>query len=108
VIRTTTCLLSLGLALASPGTALAHDGHVAPLARAAAAPAAPSLTSENVQLIAGIPETAAISMEFARTGAFAYVSSTDTISVLDLTDPRDPVLRGTLIDTGRAPSAGRS
>jgi len=32
------------------------------------------------------------------TGAFAYLSSVDTISVLDLTDPRDPVLRGTLVN----------
>ncbi len=58
--------------------------------------AIPTLTSPNVTQIAGIPETAAISMEFAKTGPFAYVSSIDTISVLDLTDPRDPVLRGSL------------
>ena len=57
----------------------------------------PTVTSDNVKQIAGIPETTAISMEFARTGPFAYVSSLDTISVLDLTDPRDPQLRGTLV-----------
>ncbi|MDP9466372.1 MAG: hypothetical protein M3P31_03905, partial [Actinomycetota bacterium] len=57
---------------------------------------APTVTSSNVKKIAGIPETTAISMEFARTGAYAYVSSLDTISVLDLTDPRDPRVRGTL------------
>ena len=33
------------------------------------------------------------------TGAFAYLLSVDTISVLDLTDPRDPVLRGTLVNS---------
>ena len=37
-------------------------------------------------------------MEFARTGDFAYVSSLDTISVLDLTDPRTPHVRGTLVN----------
>ena len=36
-------------------------------------------------------------MEFARTGPYAYVSCLDTISVLDLTDPRAPVLRGQLV-----------
>ena len=56
----------------------------------------PSVTSSNVKKIAGIPETTAISMEFARTGPYAYVSSLDTISVLDLTDPRNPKVRGTL------------
>ncbi len=98
--RTVACTLlaAVGLtgSLASP--AAAHDGHqhLARLGAAAAAPALPSLTSSNVKQIAGIPETAAISMEFARTGPYAYVSSVDTISVLDLTDPRDPVLRGSL------------
>ena len=57
---------------------------------------APTVTSSNVRKIGGIPETAAISMEFARTGPYAYVSSLDTISVLDLTDPRKPRLRGSL------------
>ena len=57
---------------------------------------APTVTSSNVKKIGGIPETTAISMEFARTGPYAYVSSLDTISVLDLTDPRSPRLRGTL------------
>ncbi|MFN2523102.1 MAG: hypothetical protein ABR614_07295, partial [Mycobacteriales bacterium] len=77
------CALGLSLAPISP--------------LAAAGPAVPSITSDNVKQIAGIPETAAISMEFARTGPFAYVSSVDTISVLDLTNPRDPKLRGTLV-----------
>ena len=56
----------------------------------------PTVTSSNVRQIASLPETTAISMEFARTGPYAYVSSLDTISVLDLTDPRDPKLRGSL------------
>ncbi len=87
-VLATSLLTVLGLALVAPSPALART----------AGPALPSITSDNVKLIAGIPETAAISMEFARTGPFAYVSSTDTISVLDLTDPKDPVLRGSLVN----------
>ncbi len=56
----------------------------------------PTVTSSNVEQIASLPETTAISMEFARTGPYAYVSSLDTISVLDLTDPRNPRQRGSL------------
>jgi len=92
---------ALVLPLATAGPALAHDSgalHAEAAGLRAAGPALPNVTSDNVKLIAGIPETAAISMEFARTGPFAYVSSLDTISVLDLTDPRNPVLRGTLIN----------
>ena len=93
---------ALGLVLIAPGTAFAHDDdtavHLEAARLRAAAPALPSLTSENLALIAGIPETTAISMEFARTGPYAYVSSLDTISVLDLTDPRDPQLRGVLVN----------
>ena len=56
----------------------------------------PTVTSSNVTHLASLPETTAISMEFARTGPYAYVSSLDTISVLDLTDPRNPKQRGSL------------
>lgn len=79
-------------------TALLMTGALGIAATAGAQVAVPTVTSANVTQIAGIPETLAISMEFARTGPFAYVSSLDTISVLDLTDPRDPQLRGTLVN----------
>ena len=95
-VRTALALAcTAGLALGTAAPALAHDGRTK-VAAALGAPI-PSVTSDNVKHIAGIPETTAISMEFARTGPFAYVSSLDTISVLDLTDPRDPQLRGTLV-----------
>ncbi|MCU1672738.1 MAG: hypothetical protein JWN77_851 [Frankiales bacterium] len=87
---------ALGLAVAPATGALAHDGKAHAAAAQALLPAVPALTSDNVKQLAGLPETAAISMEFARSGPFAYVSSVDTISVLDLTDPRNPVLRGSL------------
>ncbi len=93
---------SLLVLAAGTGSAAAHDvtpGQEQTLAHLRAdAPGLPTVTSSNIKQLAGLPETAAISMEFARTGPFAYVSSTDTISVLDLTDPRNPALRGTLIN----------
>jgi hypothetical protein len=96
--RSAVLACALGLAVLPAAPASAHDGTVHPAAaRAALLPPIPSLTSSNVKQVAGIPETLAISMEFARTGPYAYVSSVDTISVLDLTDPRDPQLRGTLV-----------
>ena len=96
--RTAVVACAAALTLAPTTSALAHDGTRHTAAQSAAfLPPIPSVTSPNIKQIANIPETAAISMEFARTGPFAYVSSLDTISVLDLTDPRDPKLRGTLV-----------
>ncbi len=98
--RTPTRLWLATAALVAAGTAVAATADAAPgsasVQRGAQSVPIPSVTSANVRQIAGIPETAAISMEFARTGPYAYVSSVDTISVLDLTDPRNPVLRGSL------------
>jgi hypothetical protein len=105
--RTTTLTAATALAAAvvlalAPGTATAHEGTAEQLRKTAAlraaAPGIPTVTSDNITQLSGLPETTAISMEFARTGAFAYVSSLDTISVLDLEDPRNPVLRGTLVN----------
>ncbi len=94
--RTLALACAVGLALVPTGPAFAHDSSRA--ASKALAPPVPSITSANITQLAGLPDTAAISMEFALTGPFAYVSSTDTISVLDLTDPRDPQLRGILVN----------
>ena len=97
-LRRTLALCTVaGLALA-PTAAHAHGTTSLTGATDLVAPALPTVTSPNVRQIAGIPETAAISMEFARTGPYAYVSSLDTISVLDLTDPRHPHVRGTLVN----------
>ena len=89
LLLATAVLTAAGVAVATTagaqtGTAVGLDAPI------------PSVTSSNVKKIAGLPETAAISMEFARTGPYAYVSSLDTISVLDLTDPRAPKVRCTL------------
>ena len=85
LLLTTGLLTAAGVAVAATaGAEVSLDEPVVPL------------TSSNVTQIAALPETTAISMEFARTGPYAYVSSLDTISVLDLTDPRAPKVRGTL------------
>ncbi len=56
----------------------------------------PVLASPNVSLVSSFPETQAISGEFAHTGPYFYVSSLDSISVFDISDPRRPRLTGTL------------
>jgi hypothetical protein len=56
----------------------------------------PLVTSPGVRLVDNFPETQAISGEFAKTGNFFYVSSLDSISVFDTTDPLHPRLKGTL------------
>ena len=58
------------------------------------------LTSDNIQLVYTVvpTETDAISLEFARTGHFLYASSLDSISVYDISDPRQPLLVDTLVN----------
>ncbi len=86
------------LAITPFASALAHDGSRHTAAKAALAAPIPLVTSPNVSLVTTLPETLAISMEFAHTGAFAYVSSLDTISVLDISDPKAPRITGTLVN----------
>ena len=96
LLRALAACTAAGLALA-PAAAQAHSSTVTATA-ATTTTAAPVVTSPNVELLANIPETGAISLEFARTAPFAYVSSLDTISVLDISDPRAPRVRGTLVN----------
>jgi hypothetical protein len=56
----------------------------------------PLITSPGVRLVDTFPDTQGISGEFARTGSFFYVSSLDSISVYDTSDPLHPRLTGTL------------
>ena len=105
-MRRVTALAAAPVALAlSVGSAPAAHAHETALAGTTATTTAgtptagvPVVTSPNVSLLANIPETQAISMEFSPSAPFAYVSSLDTISVLDIADPRAPKLRGTLIN----------
>ena len=56
----------------------------------------PLVTSPGVRLVDTVPDTLGISGEFAKTGDFFYVSSLDSISVFDTSDPLHPKLTGTL------------
>jgi hypothetical protein len=89
---TTAALGAVGIAAAAVAVALPSTG-----GGALAAPV-PVVTSPNVSLLTTVPESGAISLEFARTGPFAYVSSVDTITVLDITDPEAPVAKGSVVN----------
>ncbi|MGH8969371.1 MAG: LVIVD repeat-containing protein [Actinomycetes bacterium] len=56
----------------------------------------PVVSSPNIRFVENFPETAAISGIFAKGAPYFYVSSTDSISVFDVSDPVHPTLTGTL------------
>lgn len=56
----------------------------------------PVISSPNIRFVGNFPETAAISGTFAKSAPYFYVSSTDSISVFDVSDPVRPRLTGTL------------
>lgn len=64
---------------------------------ASAAPV-PVVTSSNVSLETTLPLVGTISMEFARTGDYAYVSGLDAITVLDTSNPLAPKVTGTVVN----------
>ncbi len=83
---------ALTVALA-PTAAWAH-GAAAPTT--ADGTSVPLVMSPNVSLLSSVPVPGAISLEWARTGDFAYVSSATQLVVLDTSDPAHPVRRGTM------------
>ncbi|MDQ1629895.1 MAG: hypothetical protein QOI54_3639 [Actinomycetota bacterium] len=56
----------------------------------------PVVTSPNVRLVTNVPDTAAISGVFAKSAPYFYVSSTDSITVYDVSDPLKPRPTGIL------------
>jgi len=56
----------------------------------------PLFMSPNMRLASTFPDTTAISGCFAKTAPYFYVSSLDSISVFDTSDPVKPQLAGTL------------
>jgi hypothetical protein len=56
----------------------------------------PVVTSDNVRWVTNVPDTAAISGVFARSAPYFYVSSTDSITVYDVSDPLHPSPTGIL------------
>ncbi len=97
-------LLATGLALAPLAPSAAHDGGAVKdkdriermQSEYDGGLSVPLLTSPNVSLVSSFPETAAISGCFARSAPYFYVSSLDSISVFDTSDPLHPELTGTL------------
>jgi hypothetical protein len=90
---------ALTLAFLSSATALAHKDPRDGRPNRGTSPSGihvPLVSSPNVRLTSTFPETQGISGEFARTGSFFYMSSLDSISVFDTTDPLRPRLTGTL------------
>jgi hypothetical protein len=91
------CLLVGAVLLVLPSVALAHDPRGdRPSRWIGTAANLPLVTSPNVRLVSTFPETQGISGEFARTGDFFYMSSLDSVSVFDTSDPLHPRLTGTL------------
>lgn len=66
--------------------------------RSARAQNLPVLGSPNVDLLSTVPGTAAISGVFSRSAPYFYVSGLDAVTVLDVSDPRRPVVTGKLVN----------
>jgi hypothetical protein len=62
---------------------------------AAGAPV-PLVMSDNVEFLANIPDTTAISGDFSLSTEHFYVSSLDTLTVYDISNPELPVVAGVL------------
>jgi hypothetical protein len=93
------CLLAgVLLLVVLPSVALGHDPRADRPSRwiGTAGTSVPLVMSPNVRLVDTFPETVGISGEFARTGDFFYMSSLDSVSVFDTSDPLHPRLTGTL------------
>jgi hypothetical protein len=59
----------------------------------------PVVASPNVtKLGPGVPGTVAISGVFSRSAPYFYVSGVDSVSVIDVSDPRNPKLAGKLVN----------
>ncbi|HEX2175917.1 MAG TPA: hypothetical protein VHG70_08390 [Nocardioidaceae bacterium] len=99
-VLTASLVVSVSVALAGAGPAAAHgDDHD----RAQKVQReydegtnVPLVNSPNVNFVTNFPESAAISGCFAKTAPYFYVSSLDSVSVFDTSDPTRPQLTGTL------------
>ena len=56
----------------------------------------PVVSSPNIRFVTIVPDTAAISGIFAHSAPYFYVSSTDSITVYDVSDPLRPRMTGVL------------
>jgi hypothetical protein len=56
----------------------------------------PVISSPNIRFVTNVPDTTAISGVFARSAPYFYVSSMDSITVYDVSDPVAPKITGVL------------
>ncbi len=89
-----TAVAAGALVVGSAGAASAHSTR--PSAPTAPSVPAPVVTSPNVHLLTTLPNPNAISGTFSRDGRYFYVSSSNAISVYDVSNPRQPVFKSTL------------
>lgn len=98
LLATTVALLVSGGALAVPASA--HQSDLSSSAKKRQqyldGVSVPVISSPNIRLAWSVPDTAAISGVFARSAPYFYVSSTDSITVYDVSDPVRPVPTGVL------------
>ncbi len=91
-------LLVAGAALAAPAGAHQSDQSSATQKRQQFTDgvSVPVLSTPNIRFVRNVPDTAAISGVFARSAPYFYVSSTDSITVYDVSDPLNPLPKGVL------------
>lgn len=96
-------LLTVGLMVATAGTAAAHPPppeqeaeRAAKRETLASGVDVPILASPNVRLVTSFPDTLGIAGVFAKSAPLFVLSTTTGISVFDVTDPRVPRLTGVL------------
>jgi hypothetical protein len=92
--------LALGLGVATAVPAAAHGGGSGPASSKRQqfedGVSVPVISSPNIRLVTNVPDTAGISGVFARSAPYFYVSSTDSITVYDVSDPTHPTPTGVL------------
>ncbi len=90
----------LALVMGGAGPAAAHDGAAGPgsskRAQFTDGASVPVISTPNIRLVTNVPDTAGISGVFARSAPYFYLSSADSITVYDVSNPVAPKITGTL------------
>ena len=92
-----TAIATVAFTASWPAYGHGGSGHAAEDEREAflaAGTAAPLLTSSNVHFLANFPETEGISGDFSLSTEHFYVSSLDSITVFDISNPEAPAVTG--------------
>ena len=100
LVATGLTLTVLGLGLVAPSPAVAHGGGAGATGSKRQqyqdGVSVPVVSSPNIRLVTNVPDTAGISGVFARSAPHFYLSSTDSITVYDVSDPTHPTPAGVL------------